>query len=434
MFSLAPQRLRGLAAVAFVALAAFQLARLARTTLGPEVYDEDFRQEYCLARALAAGEPLYRPLPEMVARYIGPGGTVLPTSPNHPPPAALLALPFAAVRYETAARAWLLLQLVALVWTMRALAAEFGWSPATGWIASAAALVWSPVALDLRFGNLYVVLLALLVGSWRAWRHDRAWRAGALLGLGTALKLVPGYLILYLVLRREWRAVGAAAAVCGGLALGVTLWAGPAIWSDFAGSVGQSMTIYQQQCFNVSLYGSLHRLTHGIADVAPLWPGVGDGWIALAEGVVLAVPPVLAVRRLFPPRYASSDLDWALFVTACTLATPLAWHYTFTLLLLPIAVLANRAAGAGGLRPVHALAFLGLAVPLEVLTVMAQGLAGLFGASPDGLVSGIAGLPYAVPTCAGLVGFGATALARLRATPPATPVLGATRTPDLRPA
>ena len=414
MFHLADRRARGIVAAAFVLLATVQLVRLAALSLGTDVYDEDFRQEYCLARALAAGAPLYEPMPAMVARYVGPPGLALPTAPNHPPSAALLALPFAAFEYPTAARLWLVLQLLLLGWTIRCLARELGWGRAAGWIGLAAAVVWTPVVLDLHVGNLHVVLLATLVAAWRAWRRGRALEAGAWLGLGTAIKIVPGYLVLYLLLRREWRAVAAAVGVCAGLALGVTVLAGPTIWSGFAAGVGTSIGVYQEEGFNVSLFGMLHRLTHGVRDIGPLLPRVGDGWITLVAAVVLLVPALLAAGRLAPAEEPPSDLDWALFVTAIVLVTPLAWHHSYALLVLPILLL-GRQLVPGGLRPVHAVVLLGLTVPVEVLAMAVRALATGLGVVPGGIAPGVVGLPYVVPTVACLVGFVALARMRLRA-------------------
>jgi len=412
---LADRRARGIVAAVFVLLATVQLVRLAAMSLGTGVYDEDFRQEYCLARALAAGEPLYEPMPVMIARYIdGPAGLAMPTSPNHPPPAALLALPLAAVGYPTAARLWLALQLLLLGWTIQCLARELGWGREAGWIGVAAAVVWTPVALDLQVGNLHVALLATLVASWRAWRRGRALEAGAWLGLGTAIKLVPGYLVLYLLLRREWRAVAAAVVVCAGLALGVTLLAGPAIWPDFVSALGTSIGVYQEEGFNVSLFGMLHRLTHGVRDIGPLLPGVGDGWITVAAAVVLLGPALIAAARPAPAQDPPSDLDWALFVTAIVLVTPLAWHHSYALLVLPILLL-GRQLVPGGLRPVHAVVLLGLTVPVELLAMAVRALATGLGVVPGGVAPGVVGLPYVVPTVACLAGFVALARMRLRA-------------------
>ena len=87
-------------------LALVQLARLAGSLAPPDLYRKDFRQEYCLARALLDGSPLYESVAEQARRYIGSDPTPLPVPTPHPPSAAILFVPLALLPYPAATAAW----------------------------------------------------------------------------------------------------------------------------------------------------------------------------------------------------------------------------------------------------------------------------------------------------------------------------------------
>lgn len=62
-------------------------------------------------------------------------------------------------------------------------------------------------------GNVGLLLLFLIVTAWFFVERGREWEAGAALGLATLIKLLPGLLIVYFLLKRRWRVAGAAAGV-----------------------------------------------------------------------------------------------------------------------------------------------------------------------------------------------------------------------------
>ena len=69
-------------------------------------------------------------------------------------------------------------------------------------------------------GNVGLLLLFLIVTAWFFVERGREWEAGAALGLATLIKLLPGLLIVYFLLKRRWRVA-----------------APPRGWSWFLGSV-----------------------------------------------------------------------------------------------------------------------------------------------------------------------------------------------------
>ncbi|GAA0432774.1 polyprenol-phosphate-mannose-dependent alpha-(1-2)-phosphatidylinositol pentamannoside mannosyltransferase [Actinoplanes capillaceus] len=94
-------------------------------------------------------------------------------------------------------------------------------------VAVCLALSFEPVRETITFGQVNMLLLALVAGDMLfGLARGRRW-AGVGIGLATAIKLTPGVFILYLLVTRRWRALGTAI----GAAAGATLMAG-AIFPD----------------------------------------------------------------------------------------------------------------------------------------------------------------------------------------------------------
>jgi hypothetical protein len=99
-----------------------------------------------------------------------------------------------------------------------------------GGAAGTRALFWAPLVLaatptlsTMQKGNVQHVVVAFAMLAMVLFERRRWAAGGALLAYATASKLYPGLLIVYLIARRDWRAVGWTAAF--GLALmAVTLW------------------------------------------------------------------------------------------------------------------------------------------------------------------------------------------------------------------
>jgi alpha-1,2-mannosyltransferase len=142
---------------------------------------------------------------------------------TYPPFAVLLAVPLAFVPWTVAQWLWAGLILVALTITVRyafrALFERFPrWAPVLTGILVALCAYPMPLRDQFRFGQVDVFLVAMCVADCAA-RRTR-WPRGLLVGLATAIKLVPGVFIIYfLVTGRRREAVtaiaGAAIATLG---------------------------------------------------------------------------------------------------------------------------------------------------------------------------------------------------------------------------
>lgn len=132
---------------------------------------------------------------------------------TYPPLAAIAFAPFAWLPLPAASAAITALTLVLLVVSTRIVLTRLDvladrpgdrWWLAVG-IAAPAAVLLEPLHANFDFGQINVVLMTLVLADCVP-RHTR-WPRGLLLGLAIALKLTPAVFLVYLLLRRDLRAV-----------------------------------------------------------------------------------------------------------------------------------------------------------------------------------------------------------------------------------
>jgi len=273
-----------------------------------------------------------RPLYEFVLPHTSKGFT-------YPPFAVVVLLPTGlgtlttAEAFFTAVSAALV---VVITWALLApVALRHGWSR---WFVVALAVplvvAMEPVRETLGWGQVEVILLALILADVSALQGGRRW-AGIGIGLATAIKVTPGLFVFYLLLSGRRRAT----VVAGGTFLAATALAfalGPrdsvrfwtrALWET--GRVGAADRTADQ-----SLMGLLARL----ADPAPPDRVV---WLLLAGAVV-----VLGLWRGTRAARAGDELTGVTVtgLTAC-LVSPIAWTHHFVWGVPAVVVLVDVAAG-----------------------------------------------------------------------------------------
>jgi alpha-1,2-mannosyltransferase len=262
---------------------------------------------------------------------------------TYPPFAALVMSPLAwLTSVQAAIITTVASALVVVVITVRLitpLARRHGWRP---WFAVALAVpvvfAIDPIRESLGFGQLNMLIFALVLLDLGAMRRGRAW-AGAGIGLATALKLTPGLFVVFLLLSGRRRPAAVATAVF----LGATLLA-------FAASAPTSREFWMTALWDTSRVGRLDR--PGNQSVLGLLAHLADPaqpdrrlWVVLV-GAVLAVGMWRAVRA-----YRRGD-DLVAFtlvgLTAC-LVSPISWTHHLYWVVPALVVLVDVAAGS----PVH---------------------------------------------------------------------------------
>lgn len=125
---------------------------------------------------------------------------------NYPPPATLFFYPLILLNINTAEIIFTLISILSLFITIFLLfkvtnqKSKFYVLLATSYLL----LRFSPTRLTLTLGqvNLIVLLLILLAFYWR-----RSWLGGISLGLAFILKFTPAFLLLFFILKKQWRVV-----------------------------------------------------------------------------------------------------------------------------------------------------------------------------------------------------------------------------------
>lgn len=312
----------------------------------------DCFQEWASARSWTDGDAVYARHEVTVPHYLG-----LPFDPDdkwavqvnaHPPTAVLLGLPFARLDFATAFLAWNVLSLAALLVCLLLIADGLG-IPYPAWsLMPAVALlaVCFPFWHHMVHGNINLVLLLLLTGAWRAGRGGRPYLAGSLLGAAVAVKLFPGFLLVYFLARREWKSVFATAAAFVMLTLLTLALLGPEAYRAYLFDVMPEVSGYRRNWLNLSLAGFSAKLF----DPDPRWLPVPLTALyaspALAVAAYVAAAGVLAalVARAAAKANTRADADHAfgLAVFAMVQASPLAWEHYALLLPLPLASIWRR--------------------------------------------------------------------------------------------
>ena len=374
------------------------------------------------AAALAAVEPLVRgylisaPDQRMVdlAVYRTGGLSVLQGQPlyavltqppqllpfTYPPAAALFAVPLALLPWSAAQLAW-----VPVIYVPLAVVIWFAFAPLLRRVpsgrlrAAAFAVIFAacsylfPLRDEMRFGQVDMILLAMAVADCAA-RAPR-WPRGVLVGLATAIKLVPGVFIVYLWLSGRRRAAVTAAAVALAATLGawlllprdsVTYWTSVIFESGRLGSnAGTS---------NQSLRGILLRV---------FLPGQAPGVLWAAVAVVVAVAGFAVTRRL---ARESREME-GIAVTALlgVLLSPVSWIHHFLVVVVVIgAILADGRSPRRVAIAAATAAFFALTIPWwgrsllgqpDVPVVVARVVEDAFGIAAVALVVIIARLPPA---------------------------------------
>ncbi|WP_405577432.1 glycosyltransferase 87 family protein [Streptomyces sp. NBC_01092] len=247
---------------------------------------------------------------------------------TYPPFAAVVMLPMALMDLHVAIAVALLLNLAALAFALRVLAGR-AWRR-YGWYGCALAVcglaLFEPLRDTFSFGQVNILLLALvLLDCWLLATGRERW-AGVGIGLAAAIKLTPAAFIGLLLVARRWRAAAVATAVAAAataLAAWITPGASRFYWTHAMWDTTRVGRL--DYVSNQSLQGILARL-----DVSSR---------AVWAVVVLVVLGVWVART----RRAVVAGDWtAAFaltgLTAC-LVSPITWVHHLVWLLPSFAVL-----------------------------------------------------------------------------------------------
>ena len=204
--------------------------------------------------------------------------------------------------------------------------------------AATRALLLAPIVLvslgtlnTLQKGNVQLVVIALAVLAMAAIERRHRAAGGALLAFVTVAKLYPGLLVVYLLVRRDWRAL-AWTAVFGAVFVALTV--GDMGWQPFAAFRDHFSGLLSGEAFpafrnpaavaiNFSIPGILFKLN--LFGVSHLGFGAARVVGTIYMLVAVAATVFLALRA---PREGTGPLIWLTVLLLATLRSPfLPWAY-----------------------------------------------------------------------------------------------------------
>ncbi len=223
-------------------------------------------------------------------------------------------------------------------------------------------------------GNVMLLVLFLVVTCWFLVERGREWEAGAALGLAVLIKLLPGALLVFFLLKRRWRVLTSSVAVIVVLGLGLPLaalgwqrtvkqheefWHG-AIKQHSAYTTLTAEKPIKAMLSNNSLPIVLRRLMTPVdgqrgsdrpllVNFANLSPPALVGLYGAMMALVLGTSGWVTLRggQRWPPdsiaegrRLRAQFGLWCLVALVCT---PLLWTHYLPLAYWPLAFLADRA-------------------------------------------------------------------------------------------
>ena len=208
-----------------------------------------------------------------------------------------------------------------------------------------AASLFDPLQATFMAGQVNTFLLLLFCASWRLWAKGRTGWAGALLGLGAAVKLAPGLFLLYFVRKREWRAAAAL--------VGIVFVSWVLSWMALGGDVHTAfLSEARQMAYGSSTWSQFgqhfHVEPHNQAPSAfwyrlfthnPSTTGVLDSpMLAKSLSMFSALIVLAGLTRLSSPRQPCDAREWGLWILGMLWLPSLLWDHYFTQALFPLAV------------------------------------------------------------------------------------------------
>ncbi len=241
----------------------------------------------------------YLPLPDLAELFIGPiPATIIQHPTPHPPPVAILSLPLGLLSYQPAAVAWFIFEIACVIASVYLLQRwlEVRLSPAYTLLFALMTFAWEPFPVDLIYGQLMTLLLLILTIAWQSLRSGNTILGGAMLGCAVALKLMAWPIILFLLLRKNWRAVAAAGTVIvtANVAAALLMGFGPMAYYYMRVST-VVLPLYRAHAYNFSTYSIGWRFFEGTS--SPMLAGINAAPLVLAPHLAqyVSIAVLLAV-------------------------------------------------------------------------------------------------------------------------------------------
>jgi Glycosyltransferase family 87 len=320
----------------FVAFAAHTVVISWSSPHNPRRTVNDFTVDFVSARAFLDGGKPYADTNALARRYLsGTGVTQVPFGDQHarnphPPAYILLVVPLARLPYSVARNVWLIVMTLSVAVAMGLVARTARGSIRIAVAVALCTLALPPVSLELRIGESNALILLALVVGWREIRKGRQVWGGAALGVASAVKLYPLFLLIPLLRKRSNKAALAQLGTSGVITVATGFMFGlPTLLRVVTQVIPTNSRYWLAAPHNLSLVAIPFRwLTVTRWNEGPMDAPLVAFLIALGLGL-LCVSAAARTRAGL-----SQDMYWAA-IPWMLLATPLCW-YQYTVLVLPL--------------------------------------------------------------------------------------------------
>ena len=346
--------IRAVAAVAFTGAAVYAgLTHAGLIAVAQDLHYNDFGKFYYGLQNWTAGASLYGRNPATFIPFTESTGRQFWNM--NPPHFHFFIWPLLFFEIGWAFYIWTVANIAAFVLALIAIvrAAKVTLSPGA-WMLVALALFWgAPTIAWSVTGQMTGLIVALVTLIWLDVRSGRWLRAGIAIGLAVSIKLFFGPLAIFLLLKRQWRAVYAGAAT--GLLL---LVAGVAVFGvqsylEWISALRDVTWVWA--VMNGSIFAPVARLWLTDESAFGFTPDL-EG--AMRIGWLLALP-ILVIGLVTAWRSSNPDKSVLVVILTSLLASPLGWVYYYWIALGPFAVLRQQA----GVRRTALLAAVWLVFP-----------------------------------------------------------------------
>ncbi len=247
----------------------------------------------------------------------------------YPPPSIFWFVPLGWMDIHKAALVWYIIQFACLIGSILVLSLTFLKTLSAINIAFTTALLLMVHATFWNVADAQTVFLLLLFVS-LAFRHRNKPWGGAWLALAILVKPFVVVVLLYPLLRRNWRSLAASTATLLAATIATFIIFGPKVFASYAAIPFQAlpMSMYTE-IDNQSLLAWILRITHSATRLPP-------GYVILA-----GLSGILLLWRLVTTGKGSGAAGFTLILTFGLLLYPASLRSYTVLLILPILVLYN---------------------------------------------------------------------------------------------
>ena len=300
---------------------------------------------FLIAKAAVSHVNPYLPLDELARIFVGP----IPFIP-HPAPCTPVLItaftPFTRLSLDQLVLGMFIFEIILLL--ILAGLSTILWRGKLDWLAAGIIFfilyAWYPVANDLSYGQTSILLALLLLGTLLAIEKKLPVLAGILTGLSVAIKLITWPLIIYFLLKKDWRSLISSIITTLGLNLIALTVIGFGPFTQYYLKVSaQVMPISQSVLVNYSFWSIGSRLFSGtgskvFSDFLNAPPLVNlPGLAPIFTGLLIIGCLAMVFIRI--RSFSNIEMVYAILVCLIVAISPWTEPHYFTMLIIPLIIL-----------------------------------------------------------------------------------------------